>query len=576
MGSALLAQGAARNLVGVYRPSTGEWFVRADDGSGSPIQFGGPGDVPVARDYQGQGQTQIAVFRPSTQEWFFRGAAGATTSVQFGGPGDQPVPGDYLMLGHAQVAIFRPATQEWFIRKDDGSVTPVQFGGPGDQPVPADYLGLGRLQIAVYRPSTGEWFIRSDSGQAITIPWGGVGDLPMPGDYLGLRRTQVAVYRPSSQEWFLRQDDNSAVRIQFGGPGDQPVVGDYDGTGRVRLGVFRPSTGEWFLRGDDGGATRVVWGAAGDIPVPGSYAITPSQARPPAPPSNLVATANSSTQVTVTWSDNSGDETGFRVERRSGGGAFAEIASVGPNVTSYTDNGLTASTSYAYRVRAVNATGPSDYSNEATAATQAAPVSPPAPPSNLVAAASSQTQVTLTWADNSNNETGFKLERRSGAGAYAEIATAAANATTFADTGLTAGTAYTYRARAVNGSGPSAYTNEASATTQAATPTVTLAADVQPIFTARCALSGCHAGARPQEGMNLSSGQALQNVLDVNSAEVPALKRVKAGDPDNSYLFEKISKNPPRSGERMPLLGGPLSQAQIDTIRHWIEQGAKP
>jgi hypothetical protein len=578
LGGALLAWAAPRNLIGIYRPSTGEWFLRSDDGSGTQIQFGGSGDVPVPRDYGGQGQTQIAVFRPSTREWFIRSNTGGTVNLQFGAEGDQPVPGDYLALSRAQVAVFRPATREWFIRKDDGSVTPVQFGGPGDQPVPADFLGLGRLQMAVFRPNTGEWFIRTDSGDTIPIPWGTAGDVPMPGDYAGLRRAQVAIFRPSTQEWFLRNDDGSATRIQFGGPGDLPMLGDFDGLGRVRLGVFRPSTGEWFLRGDDGGATRIVWGTTGDVPVPGSYAISPSPAPgPPAPPSNLAATAASSTQVSLSWSDNSSDETGFKLERRSGSGDYVEIATTGANVVNHTDSGLTAATTYTYRARAFNAAGASAYTGEAGVTTPAAQVPPPAAPSNLVAAATSSTQVTLTWSDNSNNETSFKVERRTGSGAFAEVASLGSNVTTFGDSGLTAATTYGYRVRAVNGSGPSNYSNEATATTQAAAPTVTLAADVQPILTQKCALAGCHAGSRPQQGMSLAAGATLQNVVNVDSVEVSSLKRVKPGDPDNSFLFEKVSKDNPRGGgDRMPATGGPLTQAQIDKIRQWIEQGAKP
>jgi putative transposon-encoded protein len=578
LGGALLASAAPQNLIGIYRPSTGEWIVRGDDGSGTVIPFGAPGDVPVPRDYEGQGQTQLAVFRPSTREWFIRSSAGDTVHLQFGGEGDQPVPGDYLAFGHAQVAIFRPATREWFVRQDDGSVTPVQFGGEGDQPVPADYLGLGRLQMAVFRPTTGEWFIRTDTGDTIPIPWGTAGDIAMPGDYFGLRRAQVAIYRPSTQEWFIRNDDGSAARVQFGGPGDEPLSADLDGLGRVRLGVFRPSTGEWFLRGDDGVATRIVWGTSGDVPVPGAYSISPPAPSPgpPAPPSNLVGNAVSSTQIDLTWNDNSSDETGFKIERRSGGGAFVEVATTAANVVTFSDSGLAAATSYAYRARAFNAVGPSAYSSETSVTTQAAPVPPPAAPSNLTAAATSQTQVSLTWTDNSNNETGFRVERRTGSGAFAEIASPGANVTTFGDSGLTPATTYGYRVRAVNSTGPSSYSNETTAATQAATPAVTLAADIQPIFTAKCALSGCHAGSRPQEGMNLSSGQALQNTVNVDSMEVPSLKRVKPGDPDNSFLYEKVSKSNPRSGDRMPQIGGPLTQAQIDKIRQWIEQGAKP
>jgi hypothetical protein len=88
-------------------------------------------------------------------------------------------------------------------------------------------------------------------------------------------------------------------------------------------------------------------------------------------PSALAATAASPSQINLVWSDNSADETGFKIERKTGTGAFAQIATVGPNVTAYTNGGLSASTTYVYRVRGYNASGNSPYSNEASATTGA-------------------------------------------------------------------------------------------------------------------------------------------------------------------------------------------------------------
>jgi hypothetical protein len=101
-------------------------------------------------------------------------------------------------------------------------------------------------------------------------------------------------------------------------------------------------------------------------------------ATPPSAPTTLVATASSSTQIGLTWQDNANNENGFHIERCTGDGCgnFAQIAQVGANTTSYGDSGLTANTSYSYRVRAFNAAGNSDYSNAGTATTQAAPPPP--------------------------------------------------------------------------------------------------------------------------------------------------------------------------------------------------------
>jgi hypothetical protein len=108
---------------------------------------------------------------------------------------------------------------------------------------------------------------------------------------------------------------------------------------------------------------------------------------PPAPnaPSALSATASSSSQINLSWADNSSNESSFKIERCQGAGcsSFAEIATVGADVTSYNNGGLTANTSYSYRVRASNAGGDSAYSNSASAttaggATTAGPFSPTA------------------------------------------------------------------------------------------------------------------------------------------------------------------------------------------------------
>jgi hypothetical protein len=95
----------------------------------------------------------------------------------------------------------------------------------------------------------------------------------------------------------------------------------------------------------------------------------------------------------------------------------------------------------------------------------------PAAPSGLSAVANSASAINLVWADNSNNETGFQLERKIGtSGTYALVASPAANQTSYTDSSLQASTTYYYRIRAYNGVGNSAYSNESGTTTQASTP----------------------------------------------------------------------------------------------------------
>ncbi len=92
----------------------------------------------------------------------------------------------------------------------------------------------------------------------------------------------------------------------------------------------------------------------------------------PAAPSGLSAKAVSASKINLTWTDNSSNESGFKIERKTGsGGSYSQIATVSANVASYSNTSLNGSTTYYYRVRSYNASGTSLYSNEATATTPA-------------------------------------------------------------------------------------------------------------------------------------------------------------------------------------------------------------
>ena len=113
-------------------------------------------------------------------------------------------------------------------------------------------------------------------------------------------------------------------------------------------------------------------------------------------------------------------------------------------------------------------------------------------------------------------------------------------------------------------------------TVAAAQPTLQ---DLQTnVFTPAC--SGCHTGPTSSvlpAGMDLSSASAsYANLVGVQSIELPAAQRVHAGDPDASFLVQKLEQNPPPVGAQMPFGGPPLPQATIDMIRQWIAAGANP
>ena len=90
---------------------------------------------------------------------------------------------------------------------------------------------------------------------------------------------------------------------------------------------------------------------------------------PPKAPDNLAVIAAGAANVSLAWNDHSTDEVGFKIERKSNGGVFSEIATVSSDVNSYNDAGLSAATIYVYRVRAFTNAATSNYSNEAVATT---------------------------------------------------------------------------------------------------------------------------------------------------------------------------------------------------------------
>lgn len=201
---------------------------------------------------------------------------------------------------------------------------------------------------------------------------------------------------------------------------------------------------------------------SGNLEVPGAgVTVTVGSATdttPPSAPNGLVATPSGTTQINLTWTaatDNVG-VTGYRVERCQGSGCanFTQIAT--PTATSFANTGLTAGTTYQYRVRATDAAGNlGAYSAVATAATPAADTTPPTAPTGLTATTVSATQINLAWTAATDNVgvMGYRVERCQGGGCsnFAQIATLAT--TTFSNTGLTAGTTYQYQVRAVDAAG---------------------------------------------------------------------------------------------------------------------------
>jgi fibronectin type 3 domain-containing protein len=182
-----------------------------------------------------------------------------------------------------------------------------------------------------------------------------------------------------------------------------------------------------------------------------------------AAPTGLSATATSSTQINLTWTASTGAASYNVLNSTTSGGPYTTVAT-GIATTSYSNTGLTASTTYYYVVEAVNAGGTSANSSQASATTQASGGIPPVP-TGLTVTVVSTSQINLSW-NASSGATSYQIARYSNGWTYYQT-----SSTTYSNTGLTAGTTYQYQVQAINSSGSSSYCTEVSGTTIPAAPT---------------------------------------------------------------------------------------------------------
>jgi probable HAF family extracellular repeat protein len=310
--------------------------------------------------------------------------------------------------------------------------------------------------------------IRPDSGWDLQWVYAinDAGQIVGSGTYQGQTRAFLLQPTPPDAPFYLTATivPGPAVRLDWTDTSDRETAfaiwrksasGDF-----VRVGVVGPNVASFLDRGlqPDAPYTYRVRAILHDVA--SAWSNEAAAVTPPLPPAplSLAMIGRTAHTIQVGWRDTGSDETAFAIWRKSGAGDWVRVGVVGPNVTSYTDQGLNPLTSHTYRVRTINLSGASAWSNLMTGTTLPLP---PSPPTRLQAKGLSRSQIQLSWVDTSTNETGFAIARKTASSDWVWVTSVGPNVTTFTDaTNLLPDTTYTYRVRSHNTGGSSAWSNE--------------------------------------------------------------------------------------------------------------------
>ena len=186
-----------------------------------------------------------------------------------------------------------------------------------------------------------------------------------------------------------------------------------------------------------------------------STTVSTSACPPPTAPSGATGTDITQSSIRLYWTDNSSNETGFRMYRNG-----SQVTTVGVNTTTYTFSGLSCGTSYTLGVAAYNGDGTSSQSSTTVSTIICSPTAPSSP-SLITMADSSQI---LSWTDNSNNESGFYIYQWNGS-SWVYHSSVGVDVASKYITGLSCGTSYTFGVQSYNGGGSSSIVSSNAATT---------------------------------------------------------------------------------------------------------------
>jgi len=163
------------------------------------------------------------------------------------------------------------------------------------------------------------------------------------------------------------------------------------------------------------------------------------------------------TSITITWTDTADNENGYTIQRKVNSGSWMAVNELAANISNYTDVNVSASNTYQYRVAPFNSAGTADWvltSSVTLAAQQSIPASV-----SIVQASSNANndQIQISWSDQADNETGFRVERQVNSGAWQLVSTLSANTLQYNDTQIAAGSSYQYRVAPFNEAGTASY-----------------------------------------------------------------------------------------------------------------------
>lgn len=224
--------------TGVFRPSTGELFLKNTNSSGfadTHIIFGNPSDYPLAGDWNGDGVASVGIYRNGAFYLRNTNSTGfADIVIPFGIPGDQAIAGDWNGDGTDTVGVYRNGT---FLLRNSNTAGPPDLvftlGDPGDVGIAGDWNGDGIVTCGVFRPSNGIVYLRNSNTTGFadrSFVFGNAGDKPVAGDWNGDGVDTIGIYRDGV---FYLSNSNATgfadVVFVLGNSGDFPIAGNWNG-----------------------------------------------------------------------------------------------------------------------------------------------------------------------------------------------------------------------------------------------------------------------------------------------------------------------------------------------------------